>query len=102
MLHLKLGKQCLVPGVDILQALFLDGCHTHTYLFAPQAKPHMLKSSVVDNVSGKSVASTVRTSTGTFLAKGADDVVTRIEKRVAQVTMIPVGECLVKVSHSCC
>ena len=27
-----------------------------------------------------------------FLTKGQDDVVKRIEKRVAQVTMIPLGE----------
>lgn len=59
----------------------------------------MLKSSVVDNASGKSVDSTVRTSTGTFLAKGADDVVARIEKRVAQVTMIPLGEWNVSKVH---
>lgn len=59
----------------------------------------MLKSSVVDNASGKSVDSTVRTSTGTFLAKAADEVIARIEKRVAQVTMIPLGELHVKVRH---
>ena len=34
----------------------------------------------------------VRTSSGMFLTKGQDDVVKRIEKRVAQVTMIPLGE----------
>lgn len=54
------------------------------------AKPHMQKSMVADSASGMSVASTVRTSTGTFLPKGADDVIKRIEKRVAQLSMIPV------------
>ena len=49
------------------------------------AKPSMRKSSVADNLTGKSVDSEIRTSTGTFLAKGQDDVVTRIEKRTAQV-----------------
>ncbi len=39
------------------------------------------------------VCAQVRTSTGTFFNKGHDEVVTRVEKRVAQVTMIPVGEC---------
>ena len=34
----------------------------------------------------------VRTSTGTFLAMGQDEIVKRIERRVAQVSMIPVGE----------
>lgn len=55
-----------------------------------QAEPRMEKSSVVDNDTGKSVDSEIRTSTGTFLAKGEDDIISRIEKRVAQVTMIPI------------
>lgn len=50
----------------------------------------MTKSAVVDNKSGKSVDSDIRTSTGTFFSKAEDDVVARIEKRVAQVSMIPV------------
>uniref|UniRef100_A0A7S3QKD7 procollagen-proline 4-dioxygenase n=1 Tax=Dunaliella tertiolecta TaxID=3047 RepID=A0A7S3QKD7_DUNTE len=54
-----------------------------------QAQPSMQKSSVVDNETGKSVDSQIRTSTGTFLRTQADDIVSRIEKRVAQVTMIP-------------
>uniref|UniRef100_A0A7S0RYG0 procollagen-proline 4-dioxygenase n=1 Tax=Chlamydomonas leiostraca TaxID=1034604 RepID=A0A7S0RYG0_9CHLO len=54
-----------------------------------KAKPRMAKSSVVDNNTGKSVDSQIRTSTGTFFARAEDDVITRIEKRVAQVTMIP-------------
>ena len=49
------------------------------------AKPGMRKSSVADSKTGQSIASEVRTSTGTFLAKHADDVVARIERRVAQV-----------------
>lgn len=51
----------------------------------------MRKSAVVDNASGKSVDSDIRTSTGTFFPMGHDDVITRIEKRVAQVSMIPRG-----------
>jgi prolyl 4-hydroxylase len=49
----------------------------------------MVKSSVVDNASGKSVDSEIRTSTGMWFSKQEDDVISRIEKRVAQVTMIP-------------
>ncbi len=44
-----------------------------------------MKSSVVDSSTGLSKDSEVRTSTGTFFAKGQTDVITRIEKRVAQV-----------------
>lgn len=58
-----------------------------------QAKPHMEASMVADNESGAAVASKVRTSTGTFFALGDDEIITRIEKRVAQVSMIPVSEC---------
>ena len=45
----------------------------------------MTKSSVVDNETGKSMDSTVRTSTGTFFARGQDEVLTSVEKRIAQV-----------------
>ncbi|GMH44394.1 hypothetical protein BSKO_12346 [Bryopsis sp. KO-2023] len=56
-----------------------------------QATPSMTKSTVVDNDTGKSVPSNIRTSTGTFLNLNQDDKIAKIEKRVAQVTMIPVA-----------
>jgi len=55
-----------------------------------KAKPRLEKSQVVDSSTGGSVPSEARTSSGTFLSKREDDVIARIEKRVAQVTMIPV------------
>jgi hypothetical protein len=61
---------------------------------ARQATPQLAASAVVDSASGVSKQSHVRTSTGTFFARGHDDVVRRIEKRIAQVTMIPVGACV--------
>ncbi|KAL3132857.1 hypothetical protein ABBQ38_006782 [Trebouxia sp. C0009 RCD-2024] len=54
-----------------------------------KAKPSMTKSSVVDNETGKSIDSTVRTSTGTFFARGQDPVLAAVEKRIAQVSHIP-------------
>ncbi|KAH7849985.1 hypothetical protein Vadar_025957 [Vaccinium darrowii] len=54
------------------------------------AKPHMEKSSVVDSTTGQSKDSRVRTSSGTFLARGRDKVVRTIEKRIADFTFIPV------------
>lgn len=54
-----------------------------------KAKPMMTKSTVVDNETGKSVDSQVRTSTGTFFSRGQDEVITRIEKRISLVTMLP-------------
>uniref|UniRef100_A0A061S0K5 procollagen-proline 4-dioxygenase n=1 Tax=Tetraselmis sp. GSL018 TaxID=582737 RepID=A0A061S0K5_9CHLO len=46
-------------------------------------------STVVDNKTGKSVPSQVRTSYGTHFSKGENDVVEAIEKRIAEATMIP-------------
>ncbi|PIN17235.1 Procollagen-proline dioxygenase [Handroanthus impetiginosus] len=53
------------------------------------AEPHMEKSTVVDNETGKSKDSRVRTSSGTFLARGRDKIVRNIEKRIADFTFIP-------------
>ncbi|KAK6924543.1 Prolyl 4-hydroxylase alpha subunit, Fe(2+) 2OG dioxygenase domain [Dillenia turbinata] len=54
------------------------------------AKPHMMKSTVVDSETGKSKDSRVRTSSGTFLARGRDKIIRDIEKRIADFTFIPV------------
>ncbi|XP_047966687.1 probable prolyl 4-hydroxylase 10 [Salvia hispanica] len=54
------------------------------------AQPHMEKSTVVDSETGKSRDSRVRTSYGTFLTRGRDKVVQRIEKRIADFTFLPV------------
>ncbi|KAF3785544.1 putative prolyl 4-hydroxylase 7 [Nymphaea thermarum] len=53
------------------------------------AKGKLEKSMVADSNSGDSVESTVRTSSGHFLAKGQDDIVTRIEDRIAAWTLLP-------------
>ncbi|KAE8010681.1 hypothetical protein FH972_007028 [Carpinus fangiana] len=54
------------------------------------AKPHMQKSTVVDNETGKSKDSRVRTSSGTFLARGRDKIVRNIEKKIADFSFLPV------------
>lgn len=54
-----------------------------------QARPMMVKSTVVDNETGKSVDSKVRTSTGTFFSRREDAVIERIEKRISLVTHLP-------------
>uniref|UniRef100_A0A1J3I706 procollagen-proline 4-dioxygenase n=1 Tax=Noccaea caerulescens TaxID=107243 RepID=A0A1J3I706_NOCCA len=54
------------------------------------AKPHMEKSTVVDEKTGKSTDSRVRTSSGTFLARGRDKTIREIEKRISDFTFIPV------------
>ncbi|KAI3460431.1 hypothetical protein Pfo_017094 [Paulownia fortunei] len=53
------------------------------------ARPHMVKSTVVDSKTGKSKDSRVRTSSGMFLRRGRDKVIRDIEKRLADYTFIP-------------
>ncbi|KDO71350.1 hypothetical protein CISIN_1g023009mg [Citrus sinensis] len=53
------------------------------------ATPHMRKSTVVDSDTGKSKDSRVRTSSGTFLARGRDKIIRDIEKRIADFTFFP-------------
>ncbi|KAK8963395.1 hypothetical protein KSP40_PGU013546 [Platanthera guangdongensis] len=56
------------------------------------AKPHMVKSSVVDSATGKSKDSRVRISSGMFLKRGMDKTIHAIEKRIADYTFIPVDQ----------
>ncbi|CAI5504390.1 unnamed protein product [Closterium sp. Naga37s-1] len=60
------------------------------------ARDKVTRSSVADNKSGKSVLSEIRTSSGTFLNKYQDDVVKRIEERIAAWTFLPKGTFLNK------
>jgi len=53
------------------------------------AKPNMQKSTVVDSATGKSKDSRVRTSSGTFLARGRDKIIRNIEKKIADFTFLP-------------
>ena len=54
-----------------------------------QARPVMERSSVVDNASGKSVDSEIRTSAGMFFRRGQDAVIKAIEDRIAAFSMVP-------------
>jgi len=49
----------------------------------------LLASGVVDNETGESKMSEVRTSEGTFFQRHHDDTISRIEAKIAGVTMIP-------------
>ncbi|XP_062213831.1 probable prolyl 4-hydroxylase 7 [Phragmites australis] len=59
------------------------------HLIALAKAGRLEKSMVVDRESGKSVLSEVRTSSGMFLAKKQDEVVARIEERIAAWTFLP-------------
>ncbi|KAJ4730448.1 2-oxoglutarate (2OG) and Fe(II)-dependent oxygenase superfamily protein [Rhynchospora pubera] len=53
------------------------------------AKKKLAKSTVADNESGESIMSEVRTSSGMFLSKRQDEIVTIIEERIAAWTFLP-------------
>ena len=53
------------------------------------AKPTMERSTVVDASTGQPIADNIRTSSGTFLHRGEDDIVKSIETRIAAFTHIP-------------
>ncbi|XP_057865540.2 probable prolyl 4-hydroxylase 7 [Cryptomeria japonica] len=53
------------------------------------SRDKMEKSMVADNESRKSVMSEIRTSSGMFLSKGQDEIVARIEERIAAWTFLP-------------
>ncbi|MBA0858325.1 hypothetical protein Goshw_024206 [Gossypium schwendimanii] len=55
------------------------------------AKDKLEKSMVADDVSGQSIESEARTSSGMFLEKALDEVVADIEARIAAWTFLPVG-----------
>lgn len=64
-----LGKPGRLCRPEHLQAAYhLGFTHRMSGLWV-QAKPSMVKSTVVDNDTGKSIDSTVRTSTGTFFGR---------------------------------
>lgn len=53
------------------------------------AKDKLEKSMVADNESGKSVLSEIRTSSGMFVMKGQDEIISRIEDKIAAWTFLP-------------
>ncbi|PWA74967.1 2-oxoglutarate (2OG) and Fe(II)-dependent oxygenase superfamily protein [Artemisia annua] len=91
--------QSIFPSLTLILAVNFIPIRNHMSVFKSQdecdhlinlAKPHMEKSTVVDNDTGKSKDSRVRTSSGTFLARGVDETVAAIEKRIADFTFLPV------------
>ena len=53
------------------------------------SRERLQKSTVVDNDTGKSVPSSIRTSEGTFFSRAADDVIADIERRIAEWSHVP-------------
>ncbi|KAJ0981623.1 hypothetical protein J5N97_009878 [Dioscorea zingiberensis] len=75
-----------IPRAFLYKRLLSDEECDHLIMLA---KDKLEKSMVADNDSGKSVMSEVRTSSGMFLEKHQDEVVSRIERRLAAWTFLP-------------
>uniref|UniRef100_A0A0E0K981 procollagen-proline 4-dioxygenase n=1 Tax=Oryza punctata TaxID=4537 RepID=A0A0E0K981_ORYPU len=80
------------PRAFLYEGFLSDSECDHLVSLAKQGR--MEKSTVVDGKSGESVMSKVRTSSGMFLDKKQDEVVARIEERIAAWTMLPT-ECII-------
>ncbi|XP_074563539.1 putative prolyl 4-hydroxylase 4 [Curcuma longa] len=53
------------------------------------ARSELKRSAVADNLSGKSTLSEVRTSSGMFISKGKDPIISGIEDKIAAWTFLP-------------
>lgn len=76
-----------VPRSILLHGFLSDAEADHVVKLA---LPSLERSKVVDTKSGNGKLDEVRTSSGTFLSKGVDEVVRGIEDRVALATHLPV------------
>lgn len=74
------------PRVFLYEGFLSDEECDH---FIKLAKGKLEKSMVADNDSGESVESEVRTSSGMFLSKRQDDIVSNVEAKLAAWTFLP-------------
>eukprot|EP00193_Tetraselmis_chui_P006702 CAMPEP_0177754512 /NCGR_PEP_ID=MMETSP0491_2-20121128/2050_1 /TAXON_ID=63592 /ORGANISM="Tetraselmis chuii, Strain PLY429" /LENGTH=352 /DNA_ID=CAMNT_0019269903 /DNA_START=203 /DNA_END=1261 /DNA_ORIENTATION=- len=54
------------------------------------AEPQLMRSSVVESETGRSKVDNIRTSSGMFLRRGQDDIISAVEQRIAEWTLLPV------------
>lgn len=55
-----------------------------------KAKPNLIRSRVLGQAAGENVIDRARTSSGAFISSRGDPIMQRIEKRIQQITNIPV------------
>ena len=70
--------------------------HLHNVMSAQEcdefleiAEPRVRRSTVIDSVTGQSKVDPIRTSEQTFLPRGKFPIVSRVEERLARITMLP-------------
>ncbi len=85
--HIQVAMRITAPDV-----VLLDNFMTHEECDAlcDLSKSTLTKSSVVDDVTGAAVGHEHRTSMGTYFTLGQNDLVKKIEARIAEITGTPV------------
>jgi len=73
-------------------------CLSFLYWRLLQAQPKLEPSLVIDKETLEFKQSSARSSSGAAFGRGFDEVLQRIEKRIATVTMIPVGVSLLSAA----
>ncbi len=83
----KIAMQLTYPRVFLLEDLLT---HEECEHIIALASPQMGRSEVLDNETGEGVVDTHRTSYGTFLKRQQDEVISRIENRIAELFNVPI------------
>ncbi|CAK9158349.1 unnamed protein product [Ilex paraguariensis] len=82
----KVKQVSMKPRAFVYEGFLTDEECDHLIALA---KSELKRSAVADNASGKSKLSEVRTSSGMFITKGKDPIVSGIEDKIATWTFLP-------------
>ncbi len=85
--HIQVAMRVTAPDVVLLDNFMT---HEECDAFCELSKSTLTKSSVVDDATGASVGHEHRTSMGTYFTLGQNDLVKKIEARIAEITGTPV------------
>lgn len=84
--HIQVAMRVTAPDVVLLDNFMT---HEECDAFCELSKSTLTKSTVVDDTTGASVGHEHRTSMGTYFTLGQNDLVKKIEARIAEITGIP-------------
>jgi prolyl 4-hydroxylase len=85
--EMEVAMQVKVPDITVYSNFLTDAqCDE----LIKQAEGRVQRSGVMDKETGKSIVSAVRTSSGMFFKRGETPLITHIEKRISELTGVPV------------
>ncbi len=85
--HIQVAMRVTAPDVVLLDNFMT---HTECDAFCELSKSTLIRSTVVDDATGASVGHEHRTSMGTHFTLGQNDLVKKIEARIAEITGTPI------------